>query len=206
MTDLEERFETLVDGIVDNGYAIVDNFLSAAEVSQLAQILHTRQQRGEFKAAGIGNQQVTVQSSIRGDQIHWLDEAEATPEEAAFLAKMQQLIDYLNRTCYLGLRDGEFHYALYPTGTFYKRHLDRFRSDSRRKMSVICYLNNNWQAEDGGQLVLYLPQSDGTEQSLSVLPEGGRLICFESDRLEHEVLAATRDRLSLTGWLRSGGL
>ena len=206
MTELEERFETLVDGVVDKGYAIVDNFLSAEEAGGLAQTLYARQQRGEFKAAGVGNQQVSVQTGIRGDQIHWLDEADATPEEALFLAKMQQLIDYLNRTCYLGLRDGEFHYALYPTGTFYKRHLDRFRSDSRRKMSVICYLNDNWGAADGGQLVLYLPQSDGSEQSLSVLPEGGRLICFESDRLEHEVLAATRDRLSLTGWLRSGGL
>ncbi|WP_234735226.1 2OG-Fe(II) oxygenase [Tellurirhabdus bombi] len=207
---MEERFELLIDGILEKGYGIVDDFLSPDEVEILRQTLYARNQQGEFKTAAIGNQQVTVQTSIRGDQIRWLDRADALPEETLYLDRVQYLIEYLNRTCYLGLLDSEIHYALYPAGTFYKRHLDRFRANSslggpQRKLSVICYLNQDWQESDGGQLVVYLPQPDGGEEAISILPAGGRLVCFESDKLEHEVLPATRERLSLTGWLRTGG-
>jgi SM-20-related protein len=61
---------------------------------------------------------------------------------------------------------------------------------------VICYLNENWKAEEGGQLRIY----EETNQ-IDVLPEAGRLVCFRSDKLEHEVLPASRARLSLTGWI-----
>ena len=35
-----------------------------------------------------------------------------------------------------------------------------------------------------------------------VLPVAGTLVCFLSDRFDHEVLPATRERLALTGWFR----
>ncbi|MCO6705038.1 2OG-Fe(II) oxygenase, partial [Streptomyces sp. CHB9.2] len=38
-----------------------------------------------------------------------------------------------------------------------------------------------------------------------VLPLGGSLVCFLSGQLPHEVLPATRERLSLTGWFRRRG-
>lgn len=182
---------------------MMDNFLSSAEAAALRSCLHNRHEAGQFRSAGIGNQQVAVETTIRGDEILWLDETTAIPEEAAFLQRIGQFVQYVNQTCYLGLRESEFHYALYPTGTFYKRHLDRFRSDSRRKLSVVCYLNVDWQETDGGQLALYLPDTDGSERSVTVAPLGGRLVCFDSGQLEHEVLPATRERLSLTGWLKT---
>lgn len=181
----------------------MDNFLSSAEAAALRSCLHNRYEAGQFRSAGIGNQQVAVETAIRGDEILWLDETTAIPEEAAFLQRIGQFVQYVNQTCYLGLRESEFHYALYPTGTFYKRHLDRFRSDSRRKLSVICYLNVDWQETDGGQLALYLPETDGSERLVTVAPLGGRLVCFDSGQLVHEVLPATRERLSLTGWLKT---
>ena len=63
------------------------------------------------------------------------------------------------------------------------------------------YLNDGWQAEDGGQLRLYL--ADG--QVRDVLPEAGTLVVFLSADIPHEVLPASRDRLSLTGWFRRRG-
>lgn len=196
-------FEPIIDGILADGYGVVDDFLTPEEVATLASRLRTRRAAGQFKAAGIGNQQVTVANTIRGDEIMWLDWATATPDERAFLQRIGEFVNYVNQTCYLGLRDYEFHYALYPPGTFYKRHLDQFRSDSRRKLSVICYLNADWQENDGGQLALFLPQDDGTERRVTISPVAGRLVCFESGRLEHEVLPATRERLSVTGWLKT---
>lgn len=35
-----------------------------------------------------------------------------------------------------------------------------------------------------------------------VLPTGGCLVVFMSGEVPHEVMPATRDRLSLTGWFR----
>lgn len=61
---------------------------------------------------------------------------------------------------------------------------------------MICYLNENWREDEGGQLRVYFPA--GTKD---FFPTAGRLVCFRSDLLEHEVLPATRERLSLTGWL-----
>ena len=196
-------YEPLIDGLLTNGYGVMDGFLSSSETTALSTCLRSRREAGQFRLAGVGNQRVTVETAIRGDEIHWLDEATAVPAETAFLERVGQLVQYLNQTCYLGLRDHEFHYALYPIGTFYKRHLDQFRSDSRRKFSVVCYLNADWQDTDGGQLALYLPGADGSERQITVAPVGGRLVCFDSGQVEHTVLLATRDRLSLTGWLKT---
>lgn len=196
-------FEPVIDGILTDGYGVADDFLTPSEVTALAGQLRHHQDAGQFREAGIGNQQVTIENTIRGDEILWLNEASATAEETAFLGRIGEFMQYVNQTCYLGLRECEFHYALYPTGTFYKRHLDQFRTDSRRKLSVICYLNPDWQPTDGGQLTLYLPNTNGTERTETILPVGGRLVCFESAQLEHEVLPATRERLSLTGWLKT---
>ncbi len=201
MTDL---FDPIIDGILEDGYGITDNFLTQSEVIALANRLRERRTAGQFRAAGIGNQQVTTENTIRGDEIMWLDDTTATSDEAAFLQRIGEFVNYMNQTCYLGLREYEFHYALYPTGTFYKRHLDQFRSDSRRKLSVVCYLNTDWNETDGGQLALYVPGSGSKpERQVIITPTGGRLVCFESGRLEHEVLPATSERLSVTGWLKT---
>jgi SM-20-related protein len=184
-------YERLIDQILTDGYGVANNFLNPAEITALANQLHHRQANGQFRQAGTGNENTTtatVETQTRGDDIAWLHAATAITEETAFLARIGLFMDYMNQTCYLGLRDCEFHYASYATGTFYKRHLDRFKTDSHRKLSVICYLNHDWHTEDGGQLALYPIDNQG----------------FESDRLEHAVLPATHERLSLTGWLRTG--
>lgn len=195
-----EPFDVLIDSIAEHSYGVTDDFFTPEEVKALVLILGQRHEAGIFKKAGIGQKtERHVQEKVRGDHILWLDENSVDVDEQAFFLKINTFITYLNRTCYLGLRSFEFHYALYPIGTFYKRHFDRFLHDSGRKMSVICYLNGDWQATDGGELVIHLPNAE----SVKIAPLGGRLVCFEADKLEHEVLPALRERLSLTGWLRT---
>ena len=69
-------------------------------------------------------------------------------------------------------------------------------------MLCILYLNQNWLAEHGGELRLYLNHDDNLKSTafIDVLPVTGRLVIFLSDIFYHEVLPATRDRMSLTGW------
>ena len=67
-----------------------------------------------------------------------------------------------------------------------------------RVVTIIAYLNTNWEKDDGGELQIYLENG----QTISVLPNAGTLVCFMSADFEHEVLPAKRERASLTGWFR----
>jgi SM-20-related protein len=191
---IETRFNQLADDLSENGYGIIESFLSDEEVRDILSVLDNYQEAGDLKRAGIGQaENHQVDRSQRGDLIRWIEPEKAKDPTQVYL--------YINRTCFLSLKDFEFHYTLYPVGTFYKRHLDQFRQDDHRKLSVICYLNFDWREGDGGQLRMYKPV-EGGEQIVDVLPVAGRLICFRSDLLEHEVLPTARERKSLTGWLR----
>lgn len=196
-TTLDENLNKLADDLAEQGFAIIDNFLLPSEVNSILQLDEFQTGLLQFKKAGIGHkQEKQINEGIRGDYIQWIDRVTAAPALQVYLGKLNQVISFVNQTLYLSLKDYEVHMTQYPPGTFYKRHLDQFKKDDHRKLSAICYLNQNWKQEEGGQLRLYVKDS-----SLDVLPEAGRLVCFRSDLLEHEVLAATRPRLSLTGWL-----
>ncbi len=156
----------------------------------------------QFKKSAIGNRtNELIEKAIRGDFILWMNEAEAGETEKIFFNKINNLVDYLNRTCFMGILHKEFHYAVYPKGTFYKRHLDTFQNDSRRKLSIVSYLNDeNWLKTNGGELVIY--KKDGSEEVIYPLP--GRMVIFESQILEHEVKEVKNsERLSITGWLKT---
>jgi len=202
-SDASTDFEEVVRGLTRDGYAIVDHFLDDKEVAGCRSEAFRLSELQAFRPAGVGHGADYQQAkNVRSDLIHWVDPLLAEPATGVYLERLQHLITYLNRTCFLGIRDAEIHYALYQPGSFYKRHLDVFRNGSARKLSVICYLNDQWQLGDGGELVVYLPNEDGTETARRIEPLAGRLVCFESTRLEHEVLPAHRSRLSLTGWLK----
>ncbi|HMV07697.1 MAG TPA: 2OG-Fe(II) oxygenase [Cyclobacteriaceae bacterium] len=189
-------FDAIADGLATNGYAVADQFLSQHEVDA---ILHAGgfQTNADFKKAGIGNKQsLQIQEAIRGDYIKWLDRNNSPEAIRVYLQRLEELIQYLNRSLFLSLKDFEVHMTVYPVGSFYKRHLDQFKKDDHRKLSVILYLNNQWEEQHGGQLRMYLP-----DQTKDVLPLAGRLVIFRSDEIEHEVLPATRERLSITGWV-----
>ena len=196
MTQLPLQLEQIADGIADNSYAIIDHFLTEPEVDAIVNTDAFRNSKLQFKKASIGKQNKHINESVRGDYIQWINPESAPTPVKLYMQRLQELAQYLNRSLFLSLKDSEIHMTLYPVGTFYKRHLDQFKSDDHRKISVICYLNNDWKQEEGGQLVLHL--KDGP---VEVLPTAGKIVCFRSDLIEHEVLPATRERLSLTGWL-----
>lgn len=190
-------FDSIADDLAEQGYAVADQFLSQQEVNNIVQLDNFRAGVENFRKAGIGkDQSLQINEAVRGDYIQWLDKNLAPEPARIYLDRLNDLIHFLNRELFLSMKDYEVHMTIYPPGSFYKRHLDQFKKDDHRKLSVICYLNQDWKEEHGGQLRLYMP--DGLRD---VLPLAGRLVCFRSDQIEHEVLPATRDRLSLTGWI-----
>ena len=202
MTTLSRTtLDPLLDDLAEQGWAIVANALPADLTLELAQECRARENQGALQPAGVGRGSAHgVQEGVRGDHIQWLEPGQCAAGDR-YLAMLDDLRGQLNQALYLGLEDYEGHFALYPPGTFYQKHLDRFRDDDRRAVSAVFYLNSDWLPEQGGALRLYL--ADGRE--LDVLPEAGTLVLFLSADLPHEVLPATRERLSLTGWLRRRG-
>ncbi len=197
MNIAQHQLDTIADGLAENGYAVVDHFLSEDEVRCILQLDDFKNALLHFKKAGIGKStDKQINESIRGDYIQWIDKETAPPEIKVYLHRLSELIAFVNQALFLSLKDAEVHMTVYPEGTYYKRHLDQFRKDDHRKLSVICYLNEGWQESHGGQLRMYLPEGEK-----DVLPVAGRLVCFRSDRIEHEVIAGTRERMSLTGWI-----
>jgi SM-20-related protein len=202
--DENPLYEKIIADIVAQKYAVVEEFFTTEEVQLLRQSLLDKHEEDTFKKAAIGNRvNEIIVKSIRGDVILWIDEAYTNVAEALFFDKINNLVSYLNKTCFLGILRKEFHYALYPTGTFYKRHLDTFQNDDRRKLSFVCYLNEaGWLPENGGELVLYL-DDNGREVEKVIYPLPGRVVIFESQILEHEVKPVKTERLSITGWLKT---
>jgi len=191
----------IVDDVAQRGWSQQDIFLPENLTRELALECRKRAAEGELAPASVGRGVLQeVREGIRGDHIQWIEPGQAEPCDQ-YLAVMDTLRQALNRGLFLGLEDYESHFAMYPPGAFYRKHVDRFRDDDKRMLSAVLYLNDAWLPEHGGHLRMYL--EDGVEYD--VQPSGGCLVVFLSGDIPHEVLPSTRDRLSLTGWFRRRG-
>ncbi|MCK9534054.1 MAG: 2OG-Fe(II) oxygenase [Pseudomonas sp.] len=191
-------FARIVDDLATHGWSQQSIFIPTDLTAELAKECHKRAQQGQLEPAAIGRGVAkVVHEAIRGDHIQWLDAGHHAAVDR-YLALIEQLRVAINQTLFLGLEDFESHFALYPPGAFYAKHLDRFRDDDRRVVSCVAYLNEQWLPEQGGALRMYLED----ERVYDVAPQAGTLMVFMSAQWPHEVLPATRDRLSITGWFR----
>jgi SM-20-related protein len=180
-------------------FAIRDEFLGPQQVRALVNCAVARRERGDFVAARIGAERALQRrEDIRGDSICWLNEPLFAPERE-LLGSLEELRLQLNRTALLGLFESEWHYAWYPAGAGYARHIDQPQGREQRRVSVVLYLNERWQAADGGALRIFA--DDGRYSDIE--PVAGRLVAFLTERREHAVMPTYAGRMSLTGWFRS---
>jgi SM-20-related protein len=182
-----------------DGIAVADHFLQADQVRALAECAQLRRVRGEFTAARVGaDRGLQRREEIRGDNICWIGEP-LHAAERALLDELERLRLELNRATLLGLFDLELHYAWYPPGAGYERHIDQPQGRSQRQVSLVLYLNADWAPGAGGELRLF----DAAGGHREVEPIAGRLVCFLTPGREHQVLPTRRDRLSISGWFRT---
>lgn len=201
---MEEVLDRISAEIYQNSYVIINDFID--EEFRKALLIEQTEllDKGMFRHAAVGKGgQKQVRTEIRSDEVLWMDQENLSPLQAAYWEKIEQIRQVLNQRCFLGLRSFEGHFARYPIGSFYKKHLDQFHAVPHRVVTVILYLNDSWSAEDEGALRMYFPQEDGSEKVEDVLPLGGRLVVFLSAEIPHEVLPTKKERISITGWLRN---
>lgn len=193
----------LAAGLALRGWACRDRFPPDPLAGALLREAEDIWRDGAFRKAGIGRgENFLIRPDIRGDYVHWPEPDDLPAVRRLHEECLEPLRRALNEATLLGLFDFEGHYAVYPPGAAYARHVDRFHDAAQRVVSVVLYLNPGWRAEDGGALRLYVPDEAGIEQAVDILPEAGRLVCFLSDRISHEVLETRRERFSFTGWFR----
>ena len=184
-----------MDELSDRNYVVIDNFLDDPLYQLIKSFFIERLEH--FQQAGIGtlgNNQ--IKRSIRGDLTYWLEE-KRDPELDRFWQLLHETIQLLNRYCFLSLSGFEFHLAHYPAGAHYDRHLDQFSERNNRMISMIIYLNDNWEKGDGGELEIV----SANDEIILVEPIAKRCVMFKSAEVLHGVLEAHKSRYSLTGWL-----
>ena len=197
-------YEKIIADLQDQQYSVIDHFFETKVIENCMDEMLGLYNTNNLKKAAIGSKtNEIIRKEIRGDFIKWIDRNKASAYQKRLLDGIDHFVDYLNKTCFLGIIEKEFHYAVYPKHTFYRRHLDAFQQNQRRKLSMVIYLNKEWQNDEGGELVIYT-KKDNQELAVPIEPVFGRLVVFESQVLEHEVKRVNKGlRLSVTGWLKT---
>jgi predicted 2-oxoglutarate/Fe(II)-dependent dioxygenase YbiX len=103
-------------------------------------------------------------------------------------------------------------YCTYPAGGYFRAHRDR-STDPRdpsavraRTLTLVCMLNDDdpsggMPTFDGGALVVYFPQRDGSIAPVNLRPPAGSIVGFPAD-LMHEVRPVrSGTRCTAVAWL-----
>lgn len=192
----------MVDDLADLGFTIRRGLFDDEYLRALGAEARAAWVSGAFHRAGVGRE-VDLRTEVRTDHVLWLDPVAPTELQQRYLEFIGGLRLELARQLFLPVHEFEAHFAVYPSGAYYVRHLDQFQQQPHRLVSCLLYLNEDWRPDDGGELCIFEPpDEDGDEREILVLPEFGTFVAFLSDRIEHEVRPTRRERFSLTGWLR----
>ena len=185
--------------LTEHGYAVLPAAMAPRRWQDLRAEAEQLLADDAFSAARIGRGEGSrEEGATRGGSICWLDAT--MPAGDAFMGWMDELRVFLNRALFLGLEGFDAHYAHYPAGACYGTHVDRPAHTDARVVSAVIYLNADWPADAGGELVIY---DDHDVPRLTLAPEGGTLVLFMSEGTPHEARKATRARWSIAGWFRT---
>jgi SM-20-related protein len=193
--DADARLDAIAAALRADGVACVE--LPELPWALLRAEAQALQRAGRLRPAATGRGAGRRAGTRRDDATAWIESAACGAATAQWLAAMEAVRIGLNRRLLLGLEELEAHFACYPPGGGYARHRDRFADDDARVLSLVCYLNADWPADAGGALRLHL--AAGVRD---IAPRAGTMVLFLSDEIEHEVLAASRERWSIAGWFR----
>lgn len=196
LTDpLNDPLDPVIQALRHPGWGIFPDFFAPDLMAELREEIWDLAERDRLRPAGIGKEAKRLES-VRGDHIRWLDGA--TPAQRRFLEGLETLRLRVNRELLLGLEDLECHFAHYPPGAGYERHLDSFDNNNLRRLTVVAYLNAEWDSQAGGEIRIF----EGEQEVAAALPLNGTLVCFISEEVPHEVAATRRHRASIAGWFR----
>ena len=193
----QKTFDNIANALSQTGYMVLKNTINK-NLLQSLQLRIKQIPTQLWQQAGVGRKQGhQINTDIRSDKISWITQED--PIEKEFLDYMEYIRHGINQRLFLGLFDYESHFSIYSKGSYYQKHVDSLKGNSNRVLSTVVYLNDNWQENHGGELLIY----NDTQIIQSVLPHFGTMVIFLSEGIPHEVLKANRERHSIAGWFRA---
>lgn len=194
--------DLIISALNRQGWSVTDITVPPAWCAELRAQAERLWAAGAFESGEFGLDQANGrQPEVRGDAICWVPPG-SDLAGLAFFEWMAAFRGVLNARFNLGVRSQEFHFARYPEGRGYRKHLDQHRGRNFRKISVVLYLNPGWDSTNGGELCLYQP-TDPEIEIARFAPLNARLAVFVSGLMPHAVLPCKDTRWSVTGWLRT---
>lgn len=207
-TRVVDRVASIARLLAEQGYCVLPDALPGDLLGALIRDARTAWDGEEYRAARVGSGGSRhLAPAIRSDRILWFDQEAPTPAQRAYLDWLERLRLEINQHTFMGLFEWEGHFACYPPGSAYVRHLDVFADARQRQVSTVLYLNEAWQRGDGGELRIWTdpagPDWQLDSPTIDIEPRAGTLVLFLSEDYYHEVLPSRADRFSVTGWFRT---
>jgi len=81
-------------------------------------------------------------------------------------------------------------------GGCFPYHYDNPGSPNKRRLTMICYLNKDWKADDGGELQFQIFLG----KKVKIEPVFNRVVLFWSEIIMHRVLPAYNPRMCFSIW------
>lgn len=196
-----ERIDELIETLATDGFAVAEDFLPRPLVAGLIEAAAAREAAGGMARAAIGRSAArTFESEVRRVEAAWLDGR--CSAEAEFLALAETLRLAINRRLYLGLFEFEAQFLTYAPGGFYRRHLDSLAGSRNRIVSMVSYLNRDWQPAHGGELDVWRRPDDHGAPAVTLAPRAGSMVLMLSEEIPHAARPAAAVRRVIAGWFR----
>lgn len=191
-----DGLSSLPKNITETGYSVHDDIFTANQVSTFLSYFNKKTK--ELKPAAIGYRaHQVVNTKHRSDATLWIEESDT--KLASYFKMIESVTKLLRMKLFLPIRQTETQMALYKKGQFYDRHRDRHIQSGHRWVTCVYYLNLDWAAEDGGELVIHNLLNSPLPKTIE--PLCNRVVFFLSE-LEHEVKVTSVPRRSFTTWFR----
>jgi len=196
--------DSLVGSLADRGFCVAPDAVDPVMVDLLLGAARAREQEDGLAEAGIGrNEDLLRDTRIRKVNAAWLDGS--CEADAAMLAVAEQIRQAINRQLFLGLFEFEAQYLVYPPGGFYARHVDSLAGARNRLVSLVLYINRNWEPVHGGELDIWSGPDDPGPPVATVEPRAGTILLMLSEQIPHRVRTANSVRRVVAGWFRVNG-
>ena len=195
------RLDGLIEALARDGFAVAPALFDYGLVDRLQAAAELRESSGALARAAIGREAGrNLETRVRNVEACWLDSSDAA--DAEFLGLAEQVRVAINRRLFLGLFEFEAQLLVYPPGGYYKRHLDSFAGARNRIVSLVAYLNREWQEGDGGELDIWRTPSDEGAPAAKVAPRAGTIVLMLSEEIPHAVRPSLTVRRVIAGWFR----
>jgi len=203
--------------LYENGFFFLDNMIPSDLIRDVWQQTHIYLDQGKMAKAHGPNRIDQRLENVRDDLTFVFSQSTSNFNNEIMKElnspSIEKLVDFIHSHILNDISNviefsggQEYQLSYYPNNVNarYDRHRDAFPSDGsqesefqERKLTIITYLNQKWNASDGGKLRIYLEK----DHAIDIEPLPGRTLVFLSGAIDHEVLPVLENyRIAFTIW------